>query len=271
MPRLPVLQRHHLYTIILFVVGSFFSPLAVAARFGIGTDFWLNLLLTIIGYIPGQVHLFFIQVIRNNKTHHRTPEWALRYGLVDGSAIMRHEQRSQWARNYNDRNLDYGYYQNPWEGNRVGPPWTSARDSADNTLRNGDRLWRPEDQSYYSTEREGSSHPAESGGRWHYPANFSDRLPGDATTAKKKKDRWGGQRTHTPNQDRRRGRSLRIDQRGETQQTSIQHIHIPSNPPRNWDLLRKQQRVLVEGASKGILGWGKETGTELHLRRSISI
>lgn len=104
---------------------------------------------------------------------------------------MRHEQRSQWARNYNDRNLDYGYYQNPWEGNRVGPSWNSARDSADNTLRNGDRLWRPEDQSYYSTEREGSSHPAELGGRWHYPANFSDCLPGDATTAKKKKDRWG--------------------------------------------------------------------------------
>lgn len=26
---------------------------AVAARFGIGKDFWLNLLLTICGYIPG--------------------------------------------------------------------------------------------------------------------------------------------------------------------------------------------------------------------------
>ena len=29
--------------------------LAVAARFGIGKDFWLNLLLTICGYIPGKV------------------------------------------------------------------------------------------------------------------------------------------------------------------------------------------------------------------------
>lgn len=27
---------------------------AVAARFGIGKDFWLNLLLTICGYIPGK-------------------------------------------------------------------------------------------------------------------------------------------------------------------------------------------------------------------------
>lgn len=27
---------------------------AVAARFGIGRDFWLNLLLTICGYIPGK-------------------------------------------------------------------------------------------------------------------------------------------------------------------------------------------------------------------------
>ena len=28
--------------------------IAVAARFGIGGDFWLNLLLTICGYIPGK-------------------------------------------------------------------------------------------------------------------------------------------------------------------------------------------------------------------------
>jgi uncharacterized membrane protein YqaE (UPF0057 family) len=45
----------------LSVITSRFSPfltiltliLAVAARFGIGKDFWLNLLLTVCGYIPG--------------------------------------------------------------------------------------------------------------------------------------------------------------------------------------------------------------------------
>jgi len=78
------------------------------------------------------------------------------------------------------------------EGSQVRPSWISTRDSADNTSRNGDRLWRPEDESYYSALREGSLHPSESGGRWHYPGptNFSDPLPGDATTKKKKKDRW---------------------------------------------------------------------------------
>ena len=30
---------------------------AVAARFGIGSDFWLNLLLTLCGYIPGKSDL----------------------------------------------------------------------------------------------------------------------------------------------------------------------------------------------------------------------
>lgn len=33
------------------------SLLAVAARFGFGSDFWLNLLLTICGYIPGMLSL----------------------------------------------------------------------------------------------------------------------------------------------------------------------------------------------------------------------
>lgn len=33
---------------------------AVAARFGIGKDFWLNLLLTICGYIPGMLIMFVL-------------------------------------------------------------------------------------------------------------------------------------------------------------------------------------------------------------------
>ncbi len=66
-------RRHHGYAVVLFIFGTLFPPLgravsqcrkrfspliisnlpAVAARFGIGKDFWLNLLLTICGYIPG--------------------------------------------------------------------------------------------------------------------------------------------------------------------------------------------------------------------------
>ncbi|KAJ7063311.1 hypothetical protein C8F01DRAFT_71152 [Mycena amicta] len=55
-------QRHHGYSVLLFILGTLLPPLAVAARFGIGSDFWLNLLLTICGYIPGHGHNFYIQV-----------------------------------------------------------------------------------------------------------------------------------------------------------------------------------------------------------------
>lgn len=65
-------KKWHAYSVLLFILGSLLPPLgmytylinsftfsylsstiAVAARFGIGVDFWLNLLLTICGYIPG--------------------------------------------------------------------------------------------------------------------------------------------------------------------------------------------------------------------------
>src|SRR5260370_29282136 len=74
MPTIPQVKsvkpkRHHGYNFFLFLLGTLFPPLgmslfnpsshlinrspAVAARFGIGGDFWLNLVLTLCGYIPG--------------------------------------------------------------------------------------------------------------------------------------------------------------------------------------------------------------------------
>jgi uncharacterized membrane protein YqaE (UPF0057 family) len=65
-------RRYHGYNVLLFILGTLFPPLgrstsipsttvihltlsttAVAARFGIGKDFWINLFLTICGYFPG--------------------------------------------------------------------------------------------------------------------------------------------------------------------------------------------------------------------------
>ncbi|KAG1884601.1 hypothetical protein F4604DRAFT_182381 [Suillus subluteus] len=103
----------------LGVLGTLFPPLAVAARFGIGKDFWLNLLLTICEYISGHVHNFYIQNVRNNKNHRRTPKWIERYGLVDTSTIRRHEQRSQWAGRYNDRNPNSTLDDQPLEEGQV--------------------------------------------------------------------------------------------------------------------------------------------------------
>ncbi|KAJ7632621.1 hypothetical protein FB45DRAFT_912962 [Roridomyces roridus] len=185
-------KRHHGYAALLFVLGTLFPPLAVAARFGIGSDFWLNLLLTICGYFPGHGHNFYIQNIRNNKNHARTPKWAQRYGLVDTSTIKRHERRSQWQARYNDRlpqsTLDGAPYE---EGQDQGSSMDLPGDEhSPRTRTNGD-LWNPEEEQYYNNNNGSSS----SGGRWHYPANFDDAAAPSSKSSKKKKkegkkDRW---------------------------------------------------------------------------------
>ncbi|EJD44050.1 hypothetical protein AURDEDRAFT_114380 [Auricularia subglabra TFB-10046 SS5] len=190
-------RRHHGYAVILFIFGTLFPPLAVAARFGIGGDFWLNLLLTICGYIPGHGHNFYIQNIRNNKNHRRTPKWAIRYGLVDDSEIRRKERKSQWANRYNERLPHSTLEGQPYEDGQVpGSHPDSIIEGQEPQRRNADgTLWNPEDEQYYgsSSRAAGSSVSVASsgGGRWHYPANFDDAEPGPAAPSKKKKkDRW---------------------------------------------------------------------------------
>ncbi|KAF5357912.1 hypothetical protein D9756_001570 [Leucocoprinus leucothites] len=188
-------KRHHGYAILLFIMGTLLPPLAVAARFGIGKDFWLNLLLTLCGYIPGHGHNFYIQNIRNNKTHARTPKWAQKWGLVDTSEIKRKERKSQWAHRYNDR-LPHSTLEGQAleEGQEAGSSsielsTEGGRARKQNSNGNGD-LWRPEDESYYN-QRESSQ---SSGGRWRYPANFDEAdlnvIPKKSKKKKDKKDRW---------------------------------------------------------------------------------
>jgi uncharacterized membrane protein YqaE (UPF0057 family) len=182
--------------------------LAVAARFGIGSDFWLNLFLTLAGYIPGllsfssphsdlptsssgHVHNFYIQNIRNNKNHRRTPKWAQRYGLVDTTTIKRKERRSQWARRYDERLPSSTLEDQPLEEGQN--PATSrvslSTESADPPhLRAGNgELWNAEEEQYYG-QGKGSSESRS--GRWHYPANFDDATASpvvESSTPRKKK------------------------------------------------------------------------------------
>jgi len=184
-------RRWHAYAVLLFIAGTLFPPLAVAARFGLGSDFWLNLLLTICGYIPGHVHNFYIQNIRNNKNNRRTPKWAQRYGLVDTTAIERRKKRAQWANRYNDRLPQSTLQGQPYaEGQEGGSSIDLSTEDNGRNRANGDGLWRPEDEQYYG--QNGDSASAGSGGRWHYPANFEDTLVETAPKKKKKekKDRW---------------------------------------------------------------------------------
>lgn len=188
-------RRHHGYAVLLFIFGTLFPPLAVAARFGIGSDFWLNLFLTICGYIPGHVHNFYIQNIRNNKTHRRTPKWIQRYGLVDTAEIKRKERRSQWASRYSERNPHSALRDQPLEEGQEGS--SSVDLSLEDERQRGGEFWNPNEERYYGKNGDPSSASIRtngSGGRWHYPANFEDTLaePSRKKTKKKKekKDRW---------------------------------------------------------------------------------
>lgn len=179
------------YTIFLFILGTILPPLAVAARFGIGKDFFVNVFLTLCGYIPGHVHNFYIQNIRNNKSDRRTPKWAQKYGLVDMTALERRRKRAQWANRYNERAP-----RSTWEGAQYAEGQEPGGSSVDlsnennaNNARSGanDGLWRHEDEQYY-----GANENRKPQGRWHYPANFEDAvLDTDSPRKKKsKKDRW---------------------------------------------------------------------------------
>jgi len=182
-------KRHHGYDAFLFVLGTLFPPLAVAARFGFGRDFWLNLPLTLAGYIPGHMHNFYIQNIRNNKNHRRTPQWAQRYGLVDTAAIKRKERRSQWASRYDERLPNSTLDNQPVEEGQ-NPEIASLSSSTDQTRRRGadGELWNAQDEQYYN-QSNGSSESRSQ--RWHYPANFDDASAspdlGSSTLKKKKK------------------------------------------------------------------------------------
>ncbi|KIK57832.1 hypothetical protein GYMLUDRAFT_46043 [Collybiopsis luxurians FD-317 M1] len=185
-------RRHHGFSVLLFILGTLFPPLAVAARFGVGSDFFLNLLLTICGYIPGHVHNFYIQNIRNNKNHARTPKWAQRYGLVDTSEIRRKERKSQWANRYQDRLPQSTLEGQPYEeGQEGGSSLSISSDDVNGRPRQQDgALWGAEEEHYYNANQSNSS-----GGRWHYPANFDDAvLPSSGSKRgkkkKEKKDRW---------------------------------------------------------------------------------
>ncbi|KAF7789508.1 hypothetical protein EIP86_000454 [Pleurotus ostreatoroseus] len=191
-------KRYHGYAVLLFILGTLFPPLAVAARFGIGKDFWLNVILTICGYIPGHVHNFYIQNVRNNKNHRRTPKWIQKYGLVNTHEIKRKERRSQWAGRYSERLPHSALDEQPYEEGQ------DARSNADVSLENGDArrrnengdYWSPQEEHFYGESNKSSpSVRSEGSGRWHYPANFEDAIEEpsrkkSSRRKKDKKDRW---------------------------------------------------------------------------------
>lgn len=50
--------------LIRIILSVLLPPLGVFLRVGLGGQFWLNVLLTILGYIPGLVHAIWIIATR---------------------------------------------------------------------------------------------------------------------------------------------------------------------------------------------------------------
>ena len=46
--------------IIRIIIAIFLPPLGVFLQVGLGGQFWLNILLTLLGYVPGLVHAIWI-------------------------------------------------------------------------------------------------------------------------------------------------------------------------------------------------------------------
>ena len=46
--------------VIRVILAIFLPPLGVFLQVGIGMHFWLNILLTLMGYVPGLVHAIWI-------------------------------------------------------------------------------------------------------------------------------------------------------------------------------------------------------------------
>lgn len=47
-------------SLIEIIIAIFIPPLAVAMRFGLSSQFWINLLLTLLGFIPGLIHALYV-------------------------------------------------------------------------------------------------------------------------------------------------------------------------------------------------------------------
>lgn len=42
------------------ILAVFFPPLAMVLHVGLGKHFWINILLTLLGFVPGIIHAFII-------------------------------------------------------------------------------------------------------------------------------------------------------------------------------------------------------------------
>src|SRR3546814_6738690 len=65
---IPLQQESIALDVIRIILAILLPPLGVFLQVGIGLHFWLNILLTLLGYIPGIVHAIWI-IARRSEEH----------------------------------------------------------------------------------------------------------------------------------------------------------------------------------------------------------
>ena len=63
-PALMLLTRTHLMDILRILISLLLPPLGVFLKVGIGLQFWVNIVLTILGYVPGILHAAYVIFVR---------------------------------------------------------------------------------------------------------------------------------------------------------------------------------------------------------------
>ncbi len=56
-----------MWTFLLILLALLLPPLAAFLVVGLGTHFWINLILTLLGWIPGTIHAIWLIVSRGAK------------------------------------------------------------------------------------------------------------------------------------------------------------------------------------------------------------
>ena len=50
------------------IAAIFLPPLGVALQVGLGLHFWINIVLTLLGFVPGIIHALYVILTRGNST-----------------------------------------------------------------------------------------------------------------------------------------------------------------------------------------------------------
>lgn len=59
-----VTSTEKIVSILILIASILLPPLGVALKHGISRDFWINLILTIILFVPGVIHAVYVNFLR---------------------------------------------------------------------------------------------------------------------------------------------------------------------------------------------------------------